>query len=299
MWEQFKADHGKVYATMEEEIIRFGHFLTNVQLADERNAEEAAVNGTGIHGVTRFADMSQDEFKKFFLASIAPAKTDSEVASVAAPPAGATSTDWTGVLTTPVKNQGQCGSCWAFSATEQIESDTMRLTGKSYILSPQQVTSCTPFPSQGCNGGWTENAYNYVTKAGGIEQESDYPYKSMTGNTGTCSASTSKFVTTVKKYYTVNGETNMANYVLGTGPLSVCVDAMTWNTYTGGIMSVCGKNIDHCVQAVGVNTGSGGYWKVRNSWGTSWGESGYIRLSYGQNTCGITNDPTYTSVGLV
>lgn len=300
MWEQFKAEHSKAYVTMEEEITRFGHFLANLQLADERNAEEAAVNGTATHGITRFADMSQEEFKQMFLASIIPTHKDAEVATVAAPPLGTgSSKDWAGVLTTPVKNQGQCGSCWAFSATEQIESDTMRMTGKSYILSAQQVTSCTPRPAMGCNGGFTEAAYDYVTKAGGIEQNSDYPYKSMTGNTGSCTSTASKYVTTVSKYYTVNGETAMSNYVLATGPLSVCVDAMTWNTYTGGIMSKCGTNIDHCVQAVGVDTSTGGYWKVRNSWGSSWGESGYIRLAYGKNTCGITNDPTYTSVKLV
>jgi len=89
----------------------------------------------------------------------------------------------------------------------------------------------------------------------------------------------------------------MASYVQATGPLSVCVDASSWNSYTGGILSTCGKNVDHCVQAVGVYpASSGGYWKVRNSWGTSCGESGYIRLAYGKNTCDITNDPTYVSV---
>jgi len=90
----------------------------------------------------------------------------------------------------------------------------------------------------------------------------------------------------------------MASYVQSTGPLSVCLDANTWNSYTGGIMSVCGQSVDHCVQAVGVDASTGGYWKVRNSWGTSWGESGYIRLAYGKNTCAITNDPTYASVKL-
>ena len=88
----------------------------------------------------------------------------------------------------------------------------------------------------------------------------------------------------------------MASYVQSTGPLSVCVDANNWNSYTGGIMSVCGTSVDHCVQAVGVDASS--YWKVRNSWGTSWGESGFIRLKYGQNTCAITNDPTYATVAL-
>ena len=88
----------------------------------------------------------------------------------------------------------------------------------------------------------------------------------------------------------------MASYMQTTGPLSVCVDANNWNSYTGGILSVCGTSVDHCVQAVGVDTSS--YWKVRNSWGTGWGESGFIRLAYGKNTCAITNDPTYATVVL-
>lgn len=87
----------------------------------------------------------------------------------------------------------------------------------------------------------------------------------------------------------------MASYVQKTGPLSICLDAETWNSYSSGIMTVCPvKPIDHCVQAVGVDTGSG-YWKVRNSWGTSWGEKGYIRIQYGKNLCGLTNDPTYVN----
>jgi len=88
----------------------------------------------------------------------------------------------------------------------------------------------------------------------------------------------------------------MATYVQSTGPLSVCVDANSWNSYTGGIMSVCGQSVDHCVQAVGVDASAKGYWKVRNSWNTNWGEAGYIRLAYGKNTCNIASDPTYVAV---
>jgi C1A family cysteine protease len=215
-----------------------------------------------------------------------------------------TSQDWAGIYTTPVKNQGYCGSCWAFSATEQIESDTMRTLNVTYSLSPEQIVQCDR-TSMGCNGGWTESAYNYVKKAGGITQDSDYPYTSYLGTTGTCKSTLPKLVVVPTGFTTITGsstsaiETNMANYVLSTGPLSVCLDASSWNSYTGGIMKVCGQSVDHCVQAVGVDTGSNGYWKVRNSWGTTWGESGYIQLAYGANTCDITNDPTWTTVKLV
>jgi C1A family cysteine protease len=173
----------------------------------------------------------------------------------------------------------------------------MRTLGTSYVLSPQQIVSCDK-TSYGCNGGWTEHAYKYVTSAGGIESNNDYPYTSGTGNTGICKADKSDFKIKVSKYYTVKGESSMASYMQSTGPLSVCLDASKWNTYRGGILSSsqCGHQVDHCVQAVGVDTSSNGYWKVRNSWGTGWGEQGYIRLQYGKNTCDITNDPTYVSV---
>jgi C1A family cysteine protease len=298
MWEGWKADHGKTYKLAENEH-RFQVFVSNLKLADERNAEQVAAGGEEVHGMTRFADLTQDEFEAQFLGSdesMAMGAQESDL-SLSTPIVNAIVQDWTGIYTTPVKNQGNCGSCWAFSATEQIESDTMRTKGVSYTLSPQQVTSCTT-TCYGCDGGWTERAYTYV-KNYGIEQESAYPYTSgTTGVTGSCNYNSAATKVGLTTYYTITGETNMANYVGATGPLSVCLCASTWSTYTGGIMYSCPTQVNHCVQAVGVNTGTGGYWKVRNSWGTGWGESGYIRLAYGQNTCAITNDPTYTVVFL-
>jgi len=297
MWEEFKKAHSKAYSTMEEETMRFGFFIENMKIVDDRNSKELLAGGSAVHGITKFSDLSQMEFEKRYLSADKAMKKVGEVVTELPPYSGPDAlVDWSGKLTTPVKDQGYCGSCWAFSATEQIESDVMRTLGKSYVLSPQQITSCAT-SAYGCNGGWTEVAYSYVKSAGGIELNSDYPYSSYYGATGTCKATASKFVATVTSYTTISGETNMANYVKATGPLSVCLDASSWNSYTGGIMTSCGNNVDHCVQAVGVDTSS--YWKVRNSWGTSWGESGYIRLAYGKNTCDITNDPTYAAVKLV
>jgi len=298
LFEDFKVTHGKKYSTMEEESKRFYIFVDSLKVADARNNAELKAGGSAVHGVTKFSDLSQVEFETSYLLSD-PSMSDANrevVTSVDAPVNAGSTKDWSGKYTTAVKDQGYCGSCWAFSATEQIESDAMRTLGVSYILSPEQITQCDT-TSSGCNGGWTERAYNYVKKAGGIETEANYPYTSYQGVTGTCKSSSSKFVIKVSGYTTISGETNMANYMLATGPLSVCVDASSWNSYKSGIMSTCGKSVDHCVQAVGVDTTS--YWKVRNSWGTSWGESGYIRLKYGANTCAITNDPTYVAVSKV
>jgi C1A family cysteine protease len=270
-----------------------------LKLADERNAAEIAAGGSAVHGITKFSDWSTEEFTAFLGASkpSGHASKAEKAQVVHSKQQSSAVVDWTGIYTTPVKNQGQCGSCWAFSATEQIESDTMRTLGKTYVLAPEQIVQCAA-NGQGCNGGWTEEAYMYVKKAGGMEQESDYPYISGTHPLQTgCTAKANENVVTVSKYYTVDGEDDMGAYVSSTGPLSVCVDANSWSSYTGGILTTCGKQVDHCVQAVGVQVGN--YWKVRNSWGTDWGESGFIRLAYGKDTCAITNDPTYTAVSLV
>lgn len=297
MWEEYKIEHNKMYATEEEEYARFGIFVNNLKVIDQRNAEQS----TALHGLNKFTDLSADEFRANFLMPNYQKGPVDQVADETnmIPDTSAGLIDWTGKFTTPVKNQAQCGSCWAFSATEQIESDAMRELKDSYVLSPQQIVSCDKV-DLGCNGGNTETAYNYVKKAGGVVLNKDYPYTSGTGVTGSCKkAKTSDKKVTVKSYTTIKSEKAMAAYVQKTGPLSICVDADNgWQTYTSGILSTCGDQVDHCVQAVGVNMG-GGYWKVRNSWGTSWGESGFIRLKYGKNLCDLTNDPTWVKVSNV
>lgn len=303
LWETFKQKFVKNYQTMDEETKRFGHFLENVKQADRRNELELRNGGSAVHGITILSDLSQAEFEASFLTADINMKTTEGreywTMDKALEGTLGAAADWTTgskILTTAVKDQGYCGSCWAFSATEQIESDAIRAgkLARTTPLSPEQITQCTT-GSYGCNGGWTEKAYNYVKSVKGVVPDSAYPYTSYQGTTGTCKVDTSKAVVGITGYTTVSGETNMANYVLSTGPLSVCLDASSWNSYTGGVMSTCGKSVDHCVQAVGVDT-TQGFWKVRNSWGVKWGESGYIRLKYGQNTCAITNDPTYVKI---
>jgi C1A family cysteine protease len=298
LFENFKAEHSKAYATMEEEAHRFEVFVQNLKTIDQRNAKET---GTAVHGITKFTDMTEKEFKTSYL-NYKPSGADkNKTLARGLKPllAGeSASQDWTGVYTTPVKDQGYCGSCWAFSATEQIESDYMRTAGDEVILSAQQITSCTPYVfGGGCNGGFTENAFDYANK--GVETDANYPYTSgKAGVTGTCQADSSKFVVKTTGYTNVasgaKDESTMAAYVKATGPLSICVDASSWSSYTGGILSTCGTSVDHCVQAVGIDT-TQGYWKVRNSWGTSWGESGFIRLAYGDNTCEIASDANYAT----
>jgi len=307
MWENFKAENGKHYSTFDEETSRFNKFVSNLPIIDRRNLAERTSGGSALHGVTRFSDMSAEEFAQVYLTldpSTFPPIDNSTLVTEVKPYEGTQAlVDWSGKYTTPVRDQGYCGSCWAFSASEQIESDAIRLVGwgthTTDQLSPEQLVDCDT-RSSGCNGGWPEWAYDYVKKAGGIELESAYPYSAYNGKSGTCKASSSSFKVTVSSYYTypsgAASESNMASHVKSTGPLSICIDASTWSSYKGGIMSSCGSSVNHAVQAVGVDDSSGGYWKVRNSWGSGWGEAGYIRLAYGHNTCSIGYRASYTTV---
>mmetsp|Transcript_81175 Transcript_81175/g.161929 ORF Transcript_81175/g.161929 Transcript_81175/m.161929 type:complete len:267 (-) Transcript_81175:78-878(-) len=233
-FEEFKNDFAKTYASEDEEATRFAAFVSNLHLIDARNKAEVAAGGTAVHGITKFADLSPEEFKARYLTSEPNVDTRRPVIGHIKPlPVGATiDQDWRGIYTTPVKNQGYCGSCWAFSATEQIETDYWIASGKEVVLSPQQITSCDA-TSFGCNGGLTERAYSYVVRAGGIEPDADYPYTSGTaGVTGSCKADAVENVVKITGYHTVSssasGESTMASYVGATGPLSICVDAELW-----------------------------------------------------------------------
>lgn len=160
---------------------------------------------------------------------------------------------------------------------------------------------CAKNGNMGCNGGLMDNAFQWVISNGGIDSESDYPYTSGTGITGSCkTAKESKHVAKFSAYKDVSkSETAMATFVAASGPLAVAVDAESgWQTYSGGIMKTCtGKQLDHGVLVVGYGVdASVDYWIVKNSWGASWGESGYIRLQRGTNQCGINQDPSSITV---
>ena len=152
LWESFKREHNKNYASMDEEVKRFNFFLENLKIADLRNEAEAKNGGSAVHGITKFSDLSQSEFQSQYLKADPTLKSkDTKAIKLDTAPT-ATVVDWSGVYTTPVKDQGYCGSCWAFSATEQIESDAIRTLGTEYILSPEQIVQCDK-TSFGCSGG--------------------------------------------------------------------------------------------------------------------------------------------------
>jgi C1A family cysteine protease len=216
--------------------------------------------------------------------------------------------DWSAKgATTPVKDQGDCGSCWAYSATEGIESGLFMASGTLEELSEQQVISCDK-DDLGCNGGDLPTAFDYVKSAGGIDTEKDYPDTSAdSGDTGRCKSFSKKVKVTGWKYAIPpctggacknQKESDMMAALNTYGPLSVCVNAESWDNYSGGIYKkkCSGKEsaLDHCVQLVGYNKAQN-YWKVRNSWAADWGEDGFIRLPMGENACGIADEATYVT----
>jgi cathepsin F len=290
----WKAQYNKQYSTVEEEASRFETFKLSVDRVQARNSK----SGSATFGLTKYADLTPEEFKSTYLGYIRPERSDVGVLSPKDVDVPQT-LDWrTKNMVTPVKNQEQCGSCWAFSVTENIES---MYCMKNQIdcntfppLAPQEIVDCDTV-DQGCNGGDPPTAYQFVMQEGGMEDESDYPY---TAQDGTCAFQANLVKVTISnwQYATQNSdETTMQNNLVSWGPLSICVDAEPWQDYTGGVLmaSDCSNQLDHCVQLVGYDmTQSTPFWIVRNSWGTDWGENGYIRLQYGQDTCGCADEAT-------
>jgi len=213
-------------------------------------------------------------------------------------------------VVTPVKDQGQCGSCWAFSATESVETAWAQAGHTLTSLAPQQIVDCD-HRDAGCNGGDTPTAYEYVLSAGGMEAENAYPY---TAHDGTCKFDSADVVAKINDYKwgitpcntaatekcDKQNETGLWSVVQHTGPQSICVDAEPWQTYRSGIFDSdrCKSEyvwLDHCVHLTGYGAeGNTKYWLVKNSWGVTWGEKGYIRLVYGKNMCGVADEVTYS-----
>jgi cathepsin F/cysteine peptidase B len=295
----FQQQYNRAYKTQDEFEHRFAIFQENLKKAEKLQA----MNPLARFGVTQFSDLSEDEFAERYLMKNLdlstyvrpPVKTDFSPKpnprfSCNPDP---TNFDWNSCnVITPVYNQGQCGSCWAFSATETIESyyaiAGYPLTG----LSMEQIVSCdTNGNDQGCNGGFPTGAYQYVEEAGGLDSYADYPYSAGEGEAGSCNFNAAEAVATVTSYQSIDGETGLYQQTSSSsgGPVSVCVDASSWSSYQGGILTSCGNSVDHCVQLTGyANYGqSNAYWIVRNSWDVTWGENGYIWIAIGQDLCSI------------
>lgn len=289
-WEYFKQTYNKSYSDVENQN-RLIIFKENMKHALQlQNLEQ----GTAIYGITPFSDLTKEEFESVYLRSVVIDYHNYSLYDIKIPFYDEVNIpkqfDWRNVtppVVTPVYDQGFCGSCWAFSATETIESYWALKGNNLTKLSMQQIIDCD-MTSFGCFGGWTYLAYEYVISTGGIESYYEYPYFEFEG---ICQFNRSKIVSQIKSYVNVTNDLNekdMLLYLYNNGPLSVCLDASTWSSYQSGIIKTCGDVVNHCVQITGYGNDNGtDYWIVRNSWGTSWGMDGYLKIFRGNNTCQI------------
>lgn len=255
--------------------------------------------------MNQFADMTDEEFAKTMLTEIPPANKASNGSLFVAKEGMEVpdTVDWrTKGYVTGVKNQGACGSCWAFSATGSLEGQHFKKTGNLVSLSEQNLVDCsTAQGNHGCQGGLMDFAFTYIKENGGIDTEASYPY---VGKNGVCQFKASDVGATCTGYVDIPHEdvTALQQAVATVGPISVAMDASqtTFRFYKSGVYydSQCSETkLDHGVLAVGYGElNSEAYWLVKNSWGTSWGDAGYFMIAQRDNDCGIATQASYPTV---
>jgi C1A family cysteine protease len=320
MFDAWKAKFSREYETLEEHAERLVIFTENAAIVKEHNAAghpwELELN--------QYADMTNAEFTQRHMLRESAIGTDHSPATSRHTNTGAApdSMDWrsaTPALVGPVKDQAQCGSCWAFSTVASVEGQVAKKTGKYESLSEQALVDCVkdvvlPGSSQsccdGCQGGLMDFGFEWLIKneAGKDDSEASYGY---TAKDGSCSFKTgSEASVGITGYSDISkgSESDLKDAAGTVGPISIAVNAAGsgWQLYKSGVytpwsfgpINTCNPNsLDHGVAIVGYGTDSGkDYWIIRNSWGASWGEEGYMRIVRGKNACGVANSASYPTV---
>jgi C1A family cysteine protease len=299
----------------------FAHFLQNFANNDDMIESHNAKGLSFTLGHNKFSHMNHEEWLAYVRLGLDLSTTEKAPFTHTAPKdvsALPSSVDWTTVtgIVTPVKDQGNCGSCWSFSATGALEGAYAQKYSQSSSwsgFSEQELVSCNTVTDHGCNGGLMDRAFSYVERNNGLCSEADYPYTSgTTGQDGTCKESSCTKDSKLNIASHTDVQTNSDNALmsaLAQQPVSVAIQANqpVFQMYKSGVLTGdCGANLDHGVLAVGYGTYTDGtdYYKVKNSWGPSWGMNGYVLLARGGNynngkgQCGIlSGPPSYPNMG--
>jgi len=304
LFTQWKHKYEKEYETIAEEIARFNIWKDNLEKVMEHNARYDLGLETFYLGMNIFADMRGDEFVAQRNGYKAPLRAPVEDATPVDTPSLPSSVDWRDQgWVTPIKDQGQCGSCWSFSTTGGLEGQWKNSSGKLVSLSEEQLVDCDT-SDYGCNGGNVNVATAYLIKHGS-DSEADYPYTAGNGRSGSCKERSNSPVATVSSYTQLpyGNEAKLQEAVANVGPISVAIDAShySFQLYSGGVYyepRCSSYRLDHAVLTIGYGTMSGeDYWLVKNSWGTGWGDKGYINMSRNRNNnCGIASDAGHAVV---
>uniref|UniRef100_A0A3B5AW61 Cathepsin L1-like n=1 Tax=Stegastes partitus TaxID=144197 RepID=A0A3B5AW61_9TELE len=293
-WEEWSITHGKVYDNQTELAFRRAVWEKNVHLVLRHNREASAGKHSFTLGLNHLADMK--------IAGLRPSEDTWDLfESPCSPPI-------LGVF----PRQGLCGSCWAFSSLGALEGQMKKRTGSLVPLSPQNLVDCsTSDGNLGCRGGYISKAFSYIIRNRGVDSESFYPYEhkvippKRSLYNGKCRYSVSGKAAYCSDFHVLprGDERTLQAAVASVGPVAVAVNAMlpSFHLYKGGLYNVPNCNprlINHAVLVVGYDTDAGqDYWLVKNSWGTSWGEEGFIRIARNKNNlCGIASLAVYPTL---